>query len=102
MNTTLATWHTDHANFARLLDLLEAQLDLFHRGETPHYELMLDIMFYMTHYPDVLHHPKEDMAFTRIRERETGDGGGRRRARSPARRAPPPRRAAGREPGQTS
>ena len=31
---------------------------------------MLDIMFYMTHYPDVLHHPKEDLAFACIRERE--------------------------------
>ena len=31
---------------------------------------MLDIMFYMTHYPDVLHHPKEDLAFAKIRARE--------------------------------
>jgi hemerythrin-like domain-containing protein len=30
---------------------------------------MLDIMFYMTHYPDVLHHPKEDLAFARLAER---------------------------------
>jgi len=72
MNSTLATWHTDHVNFARLLDLLEAQLVLFHDGETPHYELMLDIMFYMTHYPDAIHHPKEDLAFARIKERESG------------------------------
>lgn len=72
MNDTLAAWHTEHVNFARLLDLLDAQLDLFHDGETPHYELMLDIMFYMTHYPDALHHPKEDLAFARIREREQG------------------------------
>jgi hemerythrin-like domain-containing protein len=26
-------------------------------------------MFYMTHYPDVLHHPKEDLAFARIAAR---------------------------------
>jgi len=32
--------------------------------------LMLDIMFYMTHYPDVLHHPKEDLACARIKERD--------------------------------
>jgi hemerythrin-like domain-containing protein len=72
MNATLATWHTEHVNFAKLLDLLDAQLDLFHQGETPHYELMLDIMFYMTHYPDAVHHPKEDLAFARIKEREDG------------------------------
>ena len=32
--------------------------------------MMLDIMFYMTHYPDVLHHPREDLAFARILELE--------------------------------
>lgn len=70
MSDSIALWHTEHANFAKLLDLLETELDLFHKGESPDYELMLDIMFYMTHYPDVLHHPKEDLAFARIKERE--------------------------------
>ena len=35
---------------------------------------MLDIMFYMTHYPDVLHHPKEDLAFAWIKDREASIG----------------------------
>jgi hemerythrin-like domain-containing protein len=69
MNKTLAQWHADHVNFARLLNLLEAQLDLFHAGRQPEYPLMLDIMYYMTHYPDALHHPKEDLVFALIRER---------------------------------
>lgn len=68
MSDSIALWRAEHANFAALLDLLEGQLDLFHTGEKPDYELMLDIMFYMTHYPDVLHHAKEDLAFARIRE----------------------------------
>ncbi|HEX5864775.1 MAG TPA: hemerythrin domain-containing protein [Casimicrobiaceae bacterium] len=72
MSDSIALWHAEHANFATLLDLLEGQLDLFHKGEKPDYELMLDIMFYMTHYPDVLHHPKEDLAFARISERDVG------------------------------
>ena len=70
MSDPIALWHTEHVNFAALLDLLELHLDRFHRGEPPDYELMLDIMFYMTHYPDVLHHPKEDLAFARIAERD--------------------------------
>jgi hemerythrin-like domain-containing protein len=70
MADPIALWHAEHVNFARLLDLLEVHLDRFHRGEAPDYELMLDIMFYMTHYPDVLHHPKEDLAFERIGERD--------------------------------
>jgi len=72
MPDTLSLWHAEHVNFARLLDLLEAQLAAFHDGGSPDYETMLDIMYYMTHYPDVLHHPKEDLVFARIREREAG------------------------------
>jgi hemerythrin-like domain-containing protein len=62
----ISLWHAEHLNFVTLLGLLEAELDRFSRGKAPDYELMLDIMFYMTHYPDVLHHPKEDLAFARI------------------------------------
>ncbi len=70
MSDSIAVWRAEHANFATLLDLLEGQLDLFHKGGSPDYELMLDIMFYLTHYSDVLHHPKEDLAFARIKEHE--------------------------------
>jgi hemerythrin-like domain-containing protein len=74
MPDSIALWHAEHANFATLLDLLEGELDLFHKGESPDYELMLDVMFYMTHYPDVLHHAKEDLAFAAIKEREVSVG----------------------------
>lgn len=70
MSTTLALWHAEHANFARLLNLLDGQLMLFHGGKSPDYALMLNIMFYMTHYSDVLHHPKEDLVFATLRKRE--------------------------------
>jgi len=72
MPDTLNLWHAEHVNFARLLNLLDDQLDLFHGGSTPDYELMQNIMFYMTHYSDVLHHPKEDLVFALVREREHG------------------------------
>ena len=76
MSTTLTHWHADHLNFGRLLNLLEDQLALFHDGGSPDYEMMLDIMYYMTHYSDVIHHPKEDLVFALIRQR---DGGSARR-----------------------
>ena len=74
MPDTLAQWHTEHVNFARLINLLETELDRFHNDDSPNYELMLDIMFYMTHYPDVIHHPREDLAFAKIKEREHSAG----------------------------
>jgi hemerythrin-like domain-containing protein len=69
MIDTIALLRAEHVNFAKLLDLLDEQLDRFHKGDLPNYELMLDIMFYMTHYPDLFHHPKEDLAFGKIEER---------------------------------
>ena len=75
MNDPVAFWHEEHANFAKLLNLLEAQLNLFHRSQTPNYALMLDIMCYMSHYPDLLHHPREDRAFEMVKQRIPALGG---------------------------
>ncbi len=63
-----------HADFAQLLGLLEVQIKLFHDGEQPDYNLMLDIFYYMTHYPDRFHHPKEDLAFARLAQRAPDTG----------------------------
>jgi hemerythrin-like domain-containing protein len=70
MTQPLAAWRFDHANFARLLDLLDAQLAAFHVGERPDYALLLDLVHYLRHYPDRSHHPREDIAFTRLVERD--------------------------------
>ena len=70
MSDPIAVWHAEHANFSRLLDVLERQLALFHAGERPNYELMLDIVNYLRHYPDRFHHAREDVAFARLAERD--------------------------------
>jgi len=70
MQHTLILWHADHVNFARLMKLLEGELDLLRDAGSPDYQLMLDIMYYLTHYADVLHHPKEDILFARVKARE--------------------------------
>ena len=58
----------DHRNLARLLDLLESECrDIPDDGE-PDMELLLDIMHYMTVYPDAIHHPREDLIYTAMRE----------------------------------
>jgi hemerythrin-like domain-containing protein len=70
MVETLAVWHAEHVNFARLLDLLETQVAAFHKGSRPNYDLMVDIVYYLRNYTDRFHHPREDVAFARIVERE--------------------------------
>jgi hemerythrin-like domain-containing protein len=62
----IATWHTEHMYFRRLLDLLNRQLDVFESGARPNYELMLDIITYLREYSDRYHHPREDVAFARL------------------------------------
>jgi hemerythrin-like domain-containing protein len=62
----IAAWRTEHEYFHRLLALLREQLDVFHRGERPNYELMLDILTYLREYGDAYHHPREDIAFARL------------------------------------
>lgn len=74
MSDIIDTWRKDHINFSRLLDLLEAQVSLYLEGQSPRYDLMLDILYYMTRYPDIFHHPKEDLASLRARELDPGAG----------------------------
>ena len=69
MHKTLALWRAEHVNFSRLLDVLDGELAVFHAAGMPRYELMQDILYYMTHYSDVLHHPKEDLVFAVLKAR---------------------------------
>ena len=66
MPRPIDTWHSEHAYFNRLLDVLQKQVDLFHAGQRPSYELMLDIISYLRDYSDRVHHPREDVAFARL------------------------------------
>ena len=60
----------DHEHVARLLDFLAEQNQKHRSGDTPDYALMRDVMHYMVHYPDMFHHPKEDLVFARLRQRD--------------------------------
>jgi len=62
----ISVWKAEHTNFRRLLDLLDVQVLRFHEGARPDYDLMLDIIYYLIHYPDRFHHPKEDAAVERL------------------------------------
>ncbi len=68
MSEVIKRLNAEHRNIAKLLDLLDTELATFHAGEQPDFELMLDIMDYLTHYPDTFHHPKEDLLFSRLRQ----------------------------------
>ncbi|NML45211.1 AraC family transcriptional regulator [Ramlibacter sp. G-1-2-2] len=66
MANPIAAWHQEHAYFNRLLALLQREMDVFHAGGSPDYQLMLDIITYLREYGDHSHHPREDEAFRRL------------------------------------
>jgi len=70
MNDPVAAWHAEHQNFSRLLDLFAREVAVFHSGERPDYELLLDIVAYLGHFPGLAHHPREDVAFARLADRD--------------------------------
>ena len=66
LSNSIAAWHTEHVYFNQLLNLLHRQVDVFHTGAPPNYELMMDIVSYLREYSDRIHHPREDVAFARL------------------------------------
>jgi len=63
---------SEHRTMGRLLDLLEAQVDLFENAEQPDYDLIREIIDYFLTSPDLYHHPKEDLVFRRLKSQDAG------------------------------
>jgi hemerythrin-like domain-containing protein len=59
----VALWHAEHRDFERLLRLLGREVAMFHAGGRPNYDLMMEIVEYLSHFPDHLHHVREGVAF---------------------------------------
>jgi hemerythrin-like domain-containing protein len=55
----------EHRNIEKLLRVLERELNVFDRGERPDYEVVLAVIDYFKDYPDICHHPKEDLKVSR-------------------------------------
>ena len=68
----VTAWHEEHVYFNSLLALLQREVDAFHAGARPNYELMYDIVSYLRDYGDEFHHPREDVAFERLTQRLPG------------------------------
>jgi hemerythrin-like domain-containing protein len=61
----------EHANMAMLLDILDRQLAAAKAGERLDYDMIRAILDYFISYPDLYHHPKEDLIFLRLRARDS-------------------------------
>ena len=70
MSKTIDMIRQEHKDMDRLIALLEENLEVFTRGEDPDYDLMREAVDYLTNYPDMLHHPTEDIIFARLKARD--------------------------------
>lgn len=57
----------DHRNMALVLDVLADTVNAARDGDDPDFELVDEIMRYMTVYPDAVHHPKEDVVYAELK-----------------------------------
>ena len=60
----------DHRNMTRLLNLLREELDAYRGGRTPDFDLLNSVMEYTLHYPDMFHHPRENLIYQRMVKRD--------------------------------
>ena len=67
VSVLLSELRQDHKNMALMLNLLERECNVIYDGNEPDYELLHDIMHYMTVYPDAVHHPKEDRIYAELK-----------------------------------
>jgi hemerythrin-like domain-containing protein len=67
--------HADHVNIAHILSLLDHQAGIVERGEHADLRLLSDIIFYISRYPDMYHHPREELMFEILRRRDPGSAG---------------------------
>ncbi len=61
---------SEHRTMGRLLDLLEGEIDLFEQADQPDYDLIREIIDYFVTFPDLFHHPKEDLVFNVMKARD--------------------------------
>jgi hemerythrin-like domain-containing protein len=71
MATLINVLREEHRNIARLLDALEHQVETFAAGDAPDYDVIVGVADYFLDYPNLCHHPKENLIFARLRERHT-------------------------------
>lgn len=69
MHDVIDRLRADHHNMSTLLDILERELDAVERAGNADFELMKDVMQYLTRYSDKVHHPMEDLVYARLADR---------------------------------
>ena len=70
MSDVMTRLHEEHDNIGKLLQALEHQLAIFDSAQQPDYDVLSAIADYFVGFPDRCHHPKEDLIYRKMQERE--------------------------------
>jgi hemerythrin-like domain-containing protein len=76
MHEILQALRQEHRNIVSLINTLEWQVAEFERGNTPDYDVISANVEYFLNFPDLFHHPKEDLVFAKLRERDAAAAAG--------------------------
>ena len=66
MSEVIRVLRREHANMASLVKTLEWQVNEFEQGAHPDYEVIRSAIDYFLGFPELYHHPKEDMVYARL------------------------------------
>ncbi len=69
MSESIEVLKAEHTDMVRLFNALEHQLGILAEGGTPDYDVVEGVVDYCLDYPDQCHHPKEDIVFARLLDR---------------------------------
>ena len=70
MAETIRLLQEDHKNLAKLLKVLERQIAHFEDGGEVDFDIVRGALDYCLNYPDLCHHPKEDLVFQHLLARD--------------------------------
>ena len=68
MAETMRLLCEEHANVAKLLYVLERRIETFNDGGQPDYDIVEGVIGYCLSFPELRHHPKEDLVFPQARD----------------------------------
>ena len=74
MSATLDLLQEEHRRMVKLLSILDREVRAFGDGAPVDFDLVSSILDYNLHFPDACHHPKEDVVFRRLCERNPEAG----------------------------
>ncbi len=76
MSQVMNNLEQEHRAMGKLLDALEWQVATIERGGTPDYDIIQGVMDYCLTFPDLHHHPKEDLVYRQLARRDPAAAAG--------------------------